>query len=212
MGKKNDITGKRYGRLIVVKRWEKLPSGHSKWLCVCDCGKPKIVEDSNLKHSDKISCGCWQKELYIENSKWKGESHSHLFQVWQSMIKRCKNPKAQNYKYYGGRGITVCDDWSDNKNGYFLFKGWALSNGYIDGLSLERIDVNGNYSPQNCKWIPLKEQAKNRRNCNMITFNGETKNLTEWSRILGIKRYTLFSRLKNGWSIEKAFTTPTKTR
>ena len=212
MGKTNDITGKRYGRLTVVRRWEKLPTGHSKWLCVCDCGNTKIVEDSNLKHSDKISCGCWRKELYIENAKWRGESHTPLFQIWQSMINRCTKPNAQNYKYYGGRGIQVCDDWIDPINGYFLFKGWALTNGYEDGLSIERIDYDGNYTPENCKWIPLNEQSKNTRRAHKLTFNGKTMCLTDWAKEFKINRGTLTSRLKRGMSVEDALTIPVTKR
>lgn len=207
----NDITGKRYGRLTVVKRWESLPSGHSKWLCVCDCGKTKIVEDSNLKHSDKISCGCWRKELYKENAKYRGESHNTLYIIWASMIRRCTNPKEQNYKYYGARGIKVCNEWVEDKNGYFTFKNWALLNGWEEGLSIERVNVNGDYCPENCIWIPFSEQCKNKRTTHWITYKGKTMCLTDWANEYNINRYTLYCRLyRSGWSIDKALETPVK--
>ena len=206
--KNNDLSGEKFGRLTVVKRWERLPSGHTKWLCVCDCGNVKFVMDSNLHRKHEVSCGCAKKEKMIKNSKWKGESSEPLFIIWRAMLKRCYNINSQNYKYYGGRGIKVCNEWLDENNGYFSFKKWSLENGFEKGLSIERIDVNNDYSPDNCKWIPFSEQSKNKRNNNMITYHNETKCLAEWSKILGIKRYTLYSRLKRGWAVEKAFETP----
>ena len=206
----NDLTGKKFGRLTVVERYEKMSSGHSKWLCICECGNTKIVEDSNLKHSDKISCGCWRKELYIENAKYNGDSKTELYKIWSGMIRRCYNQKMQNYKYYGGRGVCVCDDWRNDENGYFNFKKWALENGYKEGLSIERVDYNGNYCPENCTWILQKDQMKNTRRTHKITYNGKTMCLTDWAKELNISRWTLSSRLQRGMSVEEAFTSPVK--
>lgn len=206
MKKLLDRAGERYGRLTVVSRWERLPSGHSKWLCICDCGNTKIVEDSNLKRSEKISCGCWRKELYKESGKYIGQSRTNIYKIWASMVKRCTKANATNYKYYGGRGIKVCDDWLDDKNGFFLFKNWAYENGYQDGLSIERIDVNGDYTPDNCTWVTWTEQCKNKRSNHYLTLNGVTKTLTDWAKYTGINRGTITSRLKRGWSVEKALT------
>lgn len=141
------------------------------------------------------------KELSNDNF----EHHSKLHYVWCAMRQRCNNENNKDYKYYGQRGIKVCQEWDDYSN----FKDWALNNGYKIGLTLDRIDTYGNYTPSNCRWISIQEQQKNRRDCRKITFNGETHTLTDWSRKLNIRRETLRDRLdKSNWTIEMAFTTP----
>jgi hypothetical protein len=122
------------------------------------------------------------------------------------MKQRCTNPKCRSYKWYGAKGINVCKEWLDVK----VFCEWAITNGYRDGLTIERIDVNADYSPQNCKWIVSKEQAKNRTSTHYLTYNGETHSVTEWSGLLNIPRTTLSNRVRLGWSIERALTTPSR--
>ena len=118
---------------------------------------------------------------------------------------RCENPKADNYKYYGARGIKVCDIWEKNFENFY---NWSIKNGYEENLTIDRIDVNGNYCPENCAWKTIKEQENNRRNNRVLMFNGIEKNVTEWSEELGINRETIYKRLRSGWSIEKTLTIP----
>ena len=122
------------------------------------------------------------------------------------MKQRCTNPKCRSYKWYGAKGINVCSEWLDFKT----FYDWAITNGYRNGLTIERIDVGAGYSPQNCKWIAPKEQANNRTSTHRLTYNGETRSLTEWSILLNIPRTTLSNRVRLGWSIERALTTPSR--
>lgn len=143
----------------------------------------------------------------------KGENNGHykhggkgtkLYEVWCSMKRRCELPTFSSYKYYGGRGISVCNEW---KESFIAFRKWAFENGYKEGLSLDRIDNNGNYEPSNCRWATMKEQANNQNHTLKINYKGEIKTLTEWAEILGIKRHTLYQRIyKKGWTIERAFT------
>ena len=143
----------------------------------------------------------------------KGENNGHykhggkgtkLYEVWCSMKRRCELPSLASYKYYGGRGISVSAEW---KESFIAFRNWAYENGYKEGLSLDRIDNNGNYEPSNCRWVTMKEQANNQNHTLKIEYKGEVKTLTEWAELLGIKRHTLYHRIyKNGWDIDRAFT------
>ena len=128
-----------------------------------------------------------------------------LYGVWQGMLQRCHNPKNRQYKDYGERGITVCDEW---KNNYRCFKEWALKSGYKQGLTIDRINNNEGYSPQNCRWATYKEQNRNKRSNRNITLNGETKCLSEWAEFYGLGFPVVSRRLRDGWSEEAALTTP----
>ena len=135
-----------------------------------------------------------------------GLCNSRIYRIWSQMKSRCNNPNSNRYKYYGGRGISVCDTWNAD---FMTFYHWAIRNGYDDDLTLDRIDNNGQYSPDNCRWITIEAQQNNRRDNYLITYNGMTKTLTQWSTELNINLYTLKDRLnKRNWSVEKAFTTP----
>jgi hypothetical protein len=132
-----------------------------------------------------------------------GLSGTRIYNIWIDMKKRCYDTKNNRYNRYGGRGITVCDEWKEN---FIAFRNWAYENGYAEGLSLDRIDNNGNYEPSNCRWATMKEQANNQNHTLKIKYKGEIKTLTEWAEILGIKRHTLYHRIyKRGWTIERAF-------
>jgi hypothetical protein len=128
-----------------------------------------------------------------------------LYGIWINMKSRCYNPNVKAYARYGGRGITICGEW---KNNYRAFDAWARANGYRDDLTIDRIDVNGDYEPSNCRWLTREEQNQNRRNNTVLTFDGERKCLTEWARVQGIGQSVLTNRLKRGWSVEKALTYP----
>lgn len=206
-----DLTGQRFGRLTVVSRAENTKNGHPRWLCRCDCGSSSIVVGKDLRSGHTESCGCLQKERTSKsNQKLKnyGEAETRLYKIWLSMKQRTTNKNAKAYKNYGARGIVVCKEWKDD---YQVFKEWALLNGYHNYLTIERRDNEKGYFPQNCTWIVKSEQPKNRRSNNYITYNGETKTLSEWARLSGIQREVLRDRINNyGWSIEKALTTPTR--
>jgi hypothetical protein len=149
--------------------------GLSYWRCRCDCGAETIVTLSNLQCGHVSSCGCYRREHMIAANKTHGGKGTRLYEVWHGMKYRCLNPKSKPYMNYGGRGITVCDSWI---NDFEAFRAWALSNGYNDNLTIERVNRNGNYEPSNCKWIPLSEQPKNRRPGN------------EWKNTRGIEPNT----------------------
>lgn len=138
-----------------------------------------------------------------------GCTKTRLFKIWSSMQERCYRPKHKHFKDYGGRGITVCDEWKAN---FLAFKEWAETNGYTDKLTLDRKDVEGNYTPENCRWATMKEQQNNRRNNHYVELNGISHTITEWSEILGIKKTTIKERLKCGWTDEEALTKPVRKR
>lgn len=133
-----------------------------------------------------------------------GGKGTRLYRIWQAMKTRCLNPNFERFSDYGGRGITICEEW---ENDFQSFHDWSMKNGYSDDLTIDRIDNDGNYEPSNCRWVTNEVQLNNSRQCNFIEFNGETHNMTEWSKILGIPRYVLSNRIHAyGWSIERAFT------
>lgn len=134
-----------------------------------------------------------------------GMSNSRLYRAWDSMKARCYRKTTAPFKKYGGRGITVCDEW---RNSFQAFCEWAMAHGYEDGLSLDRIDVNGNYEPSNCRWVSMKEQENNRSNNVKLEYNGESRTIAEWSEILGIRWDVLYHRVQRGWSTERILATP----
>lgn len=202
-----DLSGQRFGRLTVLERAGRDKRGQTLWLCKCDCGNESIIRSSNLKRGISTSCGCFRNEKTSQRRKIHGQKHSRLYTIWGNMKKRCSSPNDPAFKYYGGREITVCVEWEKS---FVAFRDWALSNGYADNLTIDRIDVNGNYCPENCRWADVQTQMNNTRRNHTITFNGETHTLSEWSRLSGINYMSLKTRLRRGWTIERALTTPTK--
>ena len=154
MGKIINLSGQRFGRLIALSNTGKKCGAHLIWLCKCDCGKLVEVLGDNLRSGNTKSCGCLRKEIVTIH----GDSRIRLYYIWHSMKARCYNSNNNNYKYYGERGIKVCKEW---KNNYMMFKNWALANGYKEGLTIDRIDNDGNYCPENCRWLTKSENSRN---------------------------------------------------
>ena len=208
MGSFEDLTGKRFGRLVVIDRAENLKPGVTRWNCVCDCGNKVTTNRTALVSGRSKSCGCLHKETAAKQgsaSAKHGEGgKTRLYRVWTNMKTRCQNPKNKNFERWGARGITVCDEWRDS---FLAFRDWANNNGFEESLSLDRIDNNKGYSPDNCRWVTAKDQARNTRKNRIIEYNGQSKCLSEWSEELGIHINTLINRLKH-LSVEEAFTRP----
>lgn len=204
MGRKAiDLTDRRFGRLVAKER-VKSPNGDKKayWLCECDCGNKVVVRKDSLDSKATQSCGCYLKEMF-ENG---GGNIKHpkgtkrIAKILDGMKQRCFNPNATGYENYGGRGITICPEWL-GKDGIEKFIQWALNNGYKEGLTIERINVNGNYEPSNCRWATEKEQAYNRRNTTKIKVDGENLTTAELMERYNISKTTLNNRMrryKNG--------------
>lgn len=201
-----DITGKRFGKLTVVS-FDHMIRTRSYWRCKCDCGNDRVVALDHLKCGDTTDCGCERKHI----SHWQkhGMYKSRLYTIWSLMKERCLNPKRKEYPIYGGRNITVCPEWLKFEN----FMEWSVKNGYSDELTIDRINNNGNYCPENCRWISKKEQSNNRRTNRLITFNGQTKTITQWANDNGLPYYILKNRLdKSGWPFERAISEPLNLR
>lgn len=211
MSKLIDLTGQRFGRLTVISRAENYikPNGHkeSAWNCRCECGNEVIVTRTNLKRAR--SCGCLKNRCISESKITHGLSDSRIYRIWRNMKSRCYNPNVDRYKQYGGRGITICDEWRDSFESFYK---WTIDNGYSDGLSIDREDVNGDYTPDNCRWISMDKQADNKSNSRLFEYNGEARTVSEWSKILGISRDIIWNRIKRGWDIERVFTQPIRKR
>lgn len=202
-----DLTGQRFGRLTVIDRAD-TQNSHVRWRCRCDCGNITIVKGIHLKNGHTKSCGCLIEEATRNAHSTHSLSKTRIYETWCSMKSRCLNPQKRSYKNYGGRGITVCDEW---QNDFRTFYDWAIKSGYRDDLMIDRIDVNGNYEPSNCRWADRRTQNNNRRNNHYLTHNGETKTMRQWADDLGISYYVLRSRINNShWSVERALNEPIK--
>ena len=215
--KRVDITGKRFGRLVAIKRVETVTSSsgrkYSVWLCKCDCGRYKNVRLGNLRQGTVRSCGCLFSEEKSKAMKTRqlagfnkthGEADTRLYRVWAAMKRRCSNPHVAYYELYGGRGISVCDEWQ----AYEPFRDWAKENGYRRGLTIDRIDCDGNYEPSNCRWATVQEQQRNRRNNMRYEYQGKQYTVLEIANMVGLKPRTIQGRIERGWTIDEVVETP----
>lgn len=196
---KVDIAGKKFGMLTALYRvGDKDHNNRYYWHFKCDCGKECDKEKQSVVSGRTTSCGC---------KKWKhGDTGTRLYNIWVDMRMRCEDRGHKSQKVYGARGIKVCKEWQD----YAAFKQWAISNGYEENLSIDRIDNDKGYFPENCRWATSAEQARNTRRNRYISINGESHLIREWCKILGIvSPCTVYRRVREyGWDYEKALTTP----
>lgn len=197
--------GERYGRLT-VKEFAGAGRSTDNYLTICDCGNSRIVDAPNLKSGRVDSCGCLGRERHLAAVRTHGYTKTRTYRVWYGLKQRCNNPNAPNYRNYGARGITVCERWQTFEN--FLSDMCECP----PGLTIERIDNNGNYGPENCRWATEIEQHRNtRRNIN-VTVNGVSRCVAEWACVSGIPRHTIHYRLKKGWSPERAIGQPSRAK
>ena len=208
-----DLTGMHFGRLTALEKSNSIVSPKGKkctiWKCQCECGNIIYARTDLLRNGKTKSCGCLNSEIAMRKSKSHGLSKTHLYNIWCGMVSRCKN---KEYSNYGGRGIKVCEEWTGN-HGFENFYKWAIKAGYDETKSraeqsIDRIDVDGDYCPENCRWASYVTQQNNRRNNKLIEYRGEIKTLAEWCRELEIGYSKTELRLSRGWSVKDAFERP----
>lgn len=197
MGRFCDITGNRYGMLTAIKPMgERDPSGAVVWEFVCDCGKHKAISSNPVKCGRVKSCGCAYRTHAMTGTR--------LYDIWVNMRQRCSNPKYTGFKWWGGKGVSVCEEWDNSFN---AFSAWAMSSGYKDNLTIDRIDGNGNYTPNNCRWATYSQQARNTSRNRKITAFGKTMLLCEWEELTGFSQYMIALRIdRYGFTPERALT------
>lgn len=205
-----DRTGQRFGRLTVIEEAGRDKHRNVIWKCRCDCGNESYVTRADLKKTK--SCGCWNIDAIIQRNTRHGASKrgsiTKLYKVWAAVKQRCTNPKNKAYKNYGGRGIKLCDEWLE----YEPFEKWAFENGYAEGLQLDRIDNNGSYSPDNCRFVSTVENSHNKRNNVWITIDGKTALAVDWAKEVGVDVEVIRKRLRKGWTPKEAVFAPLGTR
>jgi len=192
--------GTKWGRLTVTRLAGRPASRNIIVECRCDCGRTKTVRAAHLTHGKICSCGCLRRE---KNTK-HGLHQSAIYNVWNAMIDRCRNPKHKRYSDWGGRGISVCQEWSDIA---IFLKDMGEP---PDGCQIDRINNDGNYEPGNCRWTTAKKNCRNRRSVRLLTYNSETMCVTEWAERLGVNRGTIYDRLRRNWSVIRTLETPFK--
>lgn len=197
-----DISNKKFGMLTAI-RVSHRRNGYIYWLWKCDCGRDYIQLPGNVKSGNTRSCGCNRIYSTAEARKTHGMSKSNTYRIWWGILCRCQNENYHAYKQYGGRGIKVCDRWN-------IFENFLEDMGERPSkeLSIDRIDGSGDYEPSNCRWATRTQQQRNVKSNRMITVKGVTKCISEWAEITGIKKGTISTRLRIGWSAEDAITKP----
>lgn len=193
----NDLTGQRFGRLTVEAREGRDKWGSVTWRCHCDCGKEHVAGAGKLKSGKTRSCGCFALDMRIAQLERHGITTGgkpRTFIIWSGMKARCLNPRATSYPNYGGRGIAICDEWLSFEN----FHKWAMLHGYADDLQIDRIDNDGDYTPENCRFVTRKENSRNTRRSRFITIDGRTQTATDWIKELGVAKSTFYAALKKG--------------
>ena len=204
---KKDMLGLKIGNLEVIEEVKERKNGYVMYKCRCVCGNEIYVSGSNLrrrlKNKTNVGCGCGMHKNHLYKH---GLSNGRIYRIYALMKQRCNDKNCKAYKNYGGRGIKICEFW---ENDFMSFYNWSINNGYDDSLTLDRIDNNKGYSPENCRWVDRYIQSNNRRNNTLITYKGETKTIPEFAREYGLEISTLRFRIYRGWSIERALTEKT---
>ena len=202
----NSYIGSKYNMLTIVGICDHVKGTHRKCKCMCECGNVITADICNVVSGNTKSCGCLRSIRSAEHGfkpvHW--ETKTRLHTIWDGMRRRCYEKSNKDYCRYGERGIRVCDDWMD----YTKFSSWAKANGYADGLTIDRIDTNGDYCPDNCRWATVMEQNNNRRSNHIVIYNGQQHTIAEWSRITGIPPKTLRYRIVSNWDLEDVFHAP----
>lgn len=196
-----DMSGETHGNWRVIGGDGTDERGEAKWLCECSCGSIKSVLGSSLRNGRSRSCGCLRRQMRKESATVHGKSNTKLYNIWRGMRQRCGAAYSHAFKWYGQRGIAVCKEWDE----FETFYKWSMENGYSEGLSLDRINNDGDYEPDNCRWTAQETQSRNRSNNINITYNGETHCLWDWAKITGIKPGTLYYRYHAGKAVDEIF-------
>jgi len=210
---RSDLIGKKFGRLTVVRFHRVNEKYETFWECKCICGKLIITRRCSLVQGNSKSCGCLNNELVkkraLEKSLKGRVKEERLYSIWCGMKQRCYGENSTEFNRYGKRGIRICDEWI---NDYKSFRKWSIANKYSDKFSIERIDNDGDYKPKNCKWATPKQQANNRSNSLFLEYKDKKQTLAQWSEELNIPYACLYRRLRGGWSVEKTFNSPSKSK
>jgi len=197
-----DLGGERFGRLVVIERYGCNVQGRAKWLCRCDCGRETAVDSRNLKSGNTRSCGCLRRDISVAKATIHGHKRggkaSPAYESWTHMIQRCTNHKNKDYRYYGGRGITVCERWREFRN--FLKDMGEPPPGH----EIDRIDNDKSYEPRNCRWVTRAENNRNTRRNRLLSHNGRTQCMAQWDRTLGLFAGCTSQRIRRGWQVERA--------
>ncbi len=199
-----DLVGKKFNALEVVSRNGSDCGGHPQWLCRCECGKETSVLGADLKRGSTKSCGCLKTKANGDAHRTHGLSGIPEYRTWRMMILRCSVPSAKGYKNYGGRGISVCERWLASTSDFIKDMGPKP----FPEAEIDRIDVNGNYEPSNCRWLSKKENLRNMRKSRLVKYRGKTICCSAWAELFGLKGYTVANRIANGWSPHRALNTP----
>ena len=199
-----DMTGRVCGKLTVIEQADRNTLGQALWRCVCECGNECVTTGVYLRSGHTKSCGCLCADKLRDIRTTHGDSTARLYRIWKDILRRCEDPRRRGYVDYGGRGIKICDEWKS----YEAFKEWALSNGYNDALSIDRINNDEGYCPSNCQWTDDVTQANNKRSNRLITIEDKTMTMAQWSRETGISYGALQRRISSGWDPADAVTLP----
>lgn len=199
---RHDLSGQRFGRWTAVRAVPGKQKWSIMWECRCDCGTVKPVNPKSLKNGESRSCGCYRRTFSAQKATTHGKFGTPTYRTWAGMWTRCTNQNERCYPRYGGRGISVCDRWKSFENFY------ADMGEKPKGLTLDRIDSNGDYEPSNCRWASIRTQANNTRRNHRIAFDGKTLTAAQWSRVTGIGAGTILHRIRSGWSPRRALTDP----
>ena len=198
------MEGKKFNRLTFIKKTNERRNGNILWDCQCECGNITRIVKWDVTSGNTKSCGCFKDEMIAKTGKnnvTHGMRYTKIYKIWEGMKRRCNSEKAERYSSYGGKGITYIKEWEQ----FVPFHEWAINNGYEEGLSIDRIDVNGNYEPSNCQWIPLEQQAYNKTNSNVVEYKGKKITIGELAKLTNKPYHLLYQRIvKLEWTIEDA--------